>query len=226
MPEFAVALIEGERASLNGKAIQRRVALTVDGEQRLVERVTLDGARSVQQAAGRWAEAYGLDRDAVVCRLQGLGRRVIAENQERKRQVAAGPEHLRRASNVAEEFVRSLQPQWHRDGKKVFFAKTGEEVAISSVYTRGSDAEVDAMAYTTELFNPEKEPTYMACLFLFKEATRMALGRLLPTLPEVNDAEFDPTVVIEDLHGALHSWLLEPRTYRADAGNPITVSSC
>ena len=64
----------------------------------------------------------------------------------------------------------------------------------------------------------------MTCLSLFKEAVKMAVCRLLSKMPEVNDADADATVAEDDLQGGLQAWLIEPRTYRADSGNPVTTS--
>lgn len=228
MPEFDVQLVAGDGHELNGSTARRRVVLRVGGDQKLVEMIGLDSATSVDRAASRWAEQFGVESDAVAGRLREIGISVVAEAAERQAAKPKRPKASRRVSDLADEFLQSLGPVSHRKRRAIYCERVGAEITVGNFWTHATDREIDQVGYTVEgeeLFRSTGDPPdYRKRLGLFKDALSMATARLIKTLPPIEDVDVDPTVDRDELLRKLRAWLLKGRSFRADTGTPVSLS--
>lgn len=217
--EFTIERVDIKQPNLNGK-LSARVALEVGGDQVLMRTATLDSDRAVKGYAKEWAANYALDRAAVAARLNEIGLKVGAEVAERQKQAKARPKPNRRVSAVADEFVRSLAPVWHRKATSIFCETIGREIPLTNVWTHASDAVIDAVASTqeaAELSRNDGPPPYKILLGLFKDAARMAATRVVKGLP---DRATDREQYIHQMAAVL----IKVRQFKADVGETIQDS--
>ena len=226
MPEFAVNLAKDERHSTNGK-LALRVVLKVDGQQRTVQRINLESDLIVTRTARKWSEQFNIDQEKVVSELQELSVLAMAQVVEYRQQRAAAPGAELRISELADEFLGKLKPEWHRKHRSVYFQSLGREVALGSLWTLGDDALVDRVVDTVEAREAARNGpplNYRSRLGLLKEAIAMAGSRLLTQLPAVVNVADDATVDKDVLLDRLVQWFLRDRNFRSDTGNPISMT--
>lgn len=226
MPEFAVNLVADERHSTNGK-LAPRVVLQVNDQERTVQRVTLESDTAITRTARKWSEQFDLDEATVVSELQALSVDVMAQVAERRKQRDAAPDAELRISRLADEFLSTLEPRWHRKHKAIYFQGLGREVALGSLWTLADDALIDRVLNTVEAHEAARDavpPYYRARLALLKEAIAMAGSRLVTALPAIDDATQDNTLDQQNLLDSLVAWLLAPRTFRTDTGTPVATT--
>ncbi|MCH8969664.1 MAG: hypothetical protein IIA66_11175 [Planctomycetes bacterium] len=223
MQEFALNMVADERQNANGK-LAPRVVLEVDGQQRAVQRVTLESDIAIARTAKKWSQQFDIDQAKVVSELQGLGVEVMAEVAERRKRRGTPPDAELRISELADEFLSTLEPQWHRKHRAIYFQGLGREVALGTLWTLANDALIDRVVDTVEAHEAARDavpPNYRARLALLKEAIAMAGSRLITKLPALADATQDDTLDQQDLLDSLVVWLLAPRTFRTDTGTPV-----
>lgn len=215
------------KPSLNGRATVARVCLSIDGEQKAVERVGIDSPRSVKEAANRWAEQFGVDRDGILADLSELGIRVIADIQNRVEKHKQKTADAGRLSGIADAFIESLKPTHHRDREKIYFEALNAEISPANVWSYAGDEFIDAVKSTAEaqeLTSPESEPSYRICLQLLKDAARLAANRAIKTLPDIQDIEHDNALDAAALLSRVVHFMLTVRTLKKDIGEPIQTS--
>jgi len=224
-PGFALSLMAGERGPVNG-AVVRCVVLDIDGQQKDAKRVTLDSQHSISVAAGSWAKQFGLDKDAVVAELGRLNMSVLADNAERRQRFEASKDKRDRVSDVADTFLRSLKPVWHRKRKAIYLETVEAEITVASLWTLATDKNIDTVGETEEAAGPggENGMPYRQLLLLFKDAVLMAAARVMRGLPEHSKTDIDATIDHGELLSWMVNWLLKGRSFRLDCGTLTTVT--
>lgn len=223
MTDLKLTTIPGEHSSVNGRVV-RRVVIEIDGEQKSVERVTLDSPRAIEKAAKRWEDEYGIDVQLAAEQLRVIGVEAAAESVEQRRQAkerAADPKN--RVSDLADAFLASLKPEWHRNGKSMYLNCVSREVPITQLWTLATNADIDAVAKTHEAFEAG-DPDFRRRLALLREAIAMAAARCIRQIPELDEATKDETVRREQIVHQIAAILLKPRTYRNDVGDSLTLN--
>lgn len=225
MPEFAINIVAEDHGTA-GK-LAPRVVLMVDGDEKAVQRVNLESDIAIARTAKKWFEQFDIDEAEVVSKLQELGVEAMEEVQKRRQQRGTPPDAELRISELADEFLGTLEPQWHRKHRAIYFEGLGREVALGSLWTLANDALIDRVLDTIEAREAARDgppPNYRARLSLLKEAVAMAGSRLVTTLPAVADVAEDNTLDHENLRDLMVAWLLAPRNFRTDTGTPITIT--
>ena len=226
MRQFALNIVADEQPSTNGK-LAPRVVLEVDGEERAVQRINLESKQVITGTARQWAEEFNIDESKVMSDLRALGVDAMEEVQKRRQQRDAAPGTKLRISELADEFLGKLKPEWHRKHRSVYFQSLGREVALGSLWTLGDDALVDRVVDTVEAREAARNGpplNYRSRLGLLKEAIAMAGARLVAKLPAVVNVADDATVDKDVLLDRLVQWFLRDRNFRSDTGNPISMT--
>lgn len=216
---FEIKAIAGERSMVNGR-VQRRVVLTVEGKQESAERLTLDSPHAIASTAKRWSKAFNIDQDSAANDLRQLNIRIIAEEDQRRRNREAQPATARkRVSDIATEFLESLKPVWHRKSRTLFLEAIDKEVRLGDVWALAKDSVIDSISETVEgieMSRDDQPANPRVRLALFKDGIRMAASRLFLTIPENLDVAKDATVDRDQLLHILVSMLIRPRLFKSD----------
>lgn len=226
MTKFALNLVADERPSTNGK-LAPRVVLEVDGQQRAVQKVTLESDTAITRTARKWAGDFNIDEAKLMAELRGLGVEVMAQVSEQRKQRDAAPRVEIRISELADDFLGKLKPGWHRKHRTIFFRSLGREVPLGSLWTLAHDALIDRVAHTAEAHEASHDgrpPPYRVRLGLLKEAVAMGGSRLVTKLPAVGDVADDPTLDRDALLDRIVQWFLRDRNFRSDNGNPVSTT--
>lgn len=222
---FKLQFVKGDHAHANG-TLRRRIVAVVNGENQAPENVTLDSWDARSRTAKRWSERFGLDLDTCVAELERVSKVAMSEAQQARGD--GGNENWIRVSKLADDWLATLAPKYHRKAKAIYVESAGREVPVSRLWTLASDEVIDSVFKTQEgieLAKDSGKPTFQKLLGLFKDAAAMAAERIIKTLPELNSADaIDPTRDVEDLTAGIVSWLLESRTHRTDIGTPVSFT--
>ncbi len=226
MPQFSINTVDDDRPNTNGR-LASRVVLEVNGAQQAIQRINLESESAITRTARNWSSEFDINQVKVASELRKLGIEVMARVAERRQQRRAGPVVELRISDLMDEFLGKLNPEWHKKHRTIYFRDLGREVTLANLWTLANNVLIDRVADTVEAQEAARDglmPNWRVRLAILKEAIRMAGARLITGLPSVADADQDSTLDEQNLLDALVAWLLAPRSFRTDNGTPVTTT--
>lgn len=214
-PKFEIDITKGTDARITPLLI-----VTIDGEQKAIEEVSITKARSKAAAAKRWAASFGIEEADALAKLDAIGIRVAA-NMQQVRQAGGDPD-APRVRDLARGFIEeSINPEYHEDGSKVYSRTLARLVRVSEIWREAPPEIIDAVGKTQDGRPTGNSPgtlTYEARVRLFKLGIQQAIACLCRELPNRPDVEVDGAVDHDELIQRLLRFIYSKRLFRSSNG--------